>query len=411
MKRRVVITGLGVISPLGNDIKTFWESLCAGKSGVCKITQFDASDYDSKIAGEVKDFDPALYISAKEIKRTDRFTQFAIGAAAIAIGDSGLDLSALDPWRFGIIVGSGIGGIHTIERESRVLFDKGPSRISPFFIPMLIVNMASGMIAIRFGLKGPNSCSVTACASSNHSIGEAFRIIQHGYADLMLGGGSEAAINPLGIGGFCAAKALSMKNQQPEKASRPFDKERDGFVMGEGAGIVVLEEYEHAKKRGANIYAEIIGYGMSCDAYHMTAPDPEGKGAIRSMQESLKDAAIKSEELTYINAHGTSTQLNDIMETHATKAVFGSHSKKIAISSTKSMVGHLLGAAGGVELIATVLTMKYSIIPPTINYEHPDPKCDLDYVPNHARKQEVKVALSNSFGFGGHNATIIIRKI
>ena len=411
MKRRVVITGLGAISPVGNDIQKFWESLCAGKSGIGRITHFDATEYDSKIAGEVEGFDPNKYLSPKDVKRTDRFTQFAIAASKISIDDSGLNLASLDLTRFGIIVGSGIGGLETIERESRILFAKGPSRISPFFIPMLIVNMAAGMIAIKFGIRGPNSCSVTACASSNHSIGEAFRIIQHGYADFMLAGGSEAAINPLGVGGFCAARALSIRNDEPEKASRPFDKQRDGFVMGEGAGILLLEEYEHAKKRSANIYAEVTGYGASCDAYHMTAPDPEGKGAIRCMEEALRDAAIKPEEVDYINAHGTSTHLNDIMETKATKAVFGSHAKKIAISSTKSMVGHSLGAAGGIELIATALTIENGVIPPTINYEYPDPECDLDYVPNKARKQKVNVALSNSFGFGGHNATIIIRKI
>lgn len=411
MKRRVVITGLGVISPVGNDVKSLWESLCAGTSGIGKITHFDASGYDSQIAGEVKGFDPTKYLTPKDIKRTDMFTQYAVVAAGIALEDSQIDLSSIDPYSFGIIVGSGIGGIHTIEQEYKVLLKKGPSRISPFFIPMLIVNMASGMIAIKFGLKGPNSCSVTACASSNHSIGEAFRIIQNGYADLMLSGGSEAAIWPLAVGGFCAAKALSTRNDEPEKASRPFDKQRDGFVMAEGAGIVLLEEYKHARKRGANIYAEVIGYGMSCDAYHMTAPDPEGKGAIRCMEEALKDADMKPEEVTYINAHGTSTQLNDTVETEAIKDVFGDCAKKIAISSTKSMTGHLLGAAGGIELVACVLSIRDGIIPPTTNYEYPDPKCDLDYVPNEARKQDVKVALSNSLGFGGHNATLIIRKI
>lgn len=411
MRRRVVITGLGVISPLGNDIKSFWDALCAGKSGIGKITYFDASGHDSQIAGEVKNFDPSRYLSPKDVKRADLFTQYAVVAAGLAIDNGGVDLSSIDPYSFGIIIGSGIGGIHTIEQEHKVLLEKGPSRISPFFIPMLIVNMASGMTAIKFGLKGPNSCSVTACASSNHSIGEAFRIIQGGYADLMLSGGSEAAIWPLGVGGFCAAKALSTRNDEPEKASRPFDKQRDGFVMAEGAGIILLEEYEHARRRGAEIYAEVIGYGMSCDAYHMTAPDPEGKGAVRCMGEALKDAKINPEEVTYINAHGTSTQLNDAMETKAIKEVFGDYAKKIAVSSTKSMIGHLLGAAGGVELIACALSIKNGIIPPTINYEYPDPDCDLDYVPNEARKQNVKAALSNSLGFGGHNATIIIRKI
>jgi 3-oxoacyl-[acyl-carrier-protein] synthase II len=411
MKRRVVITGLGIISPVGNDVNSFWGSLCAGKSGIGKITHFDTAEYDSKIAGEVKDFDPARYISPKDVKRTDRFTQFAIAAAKMALEDSGLDLASSDPYRMGAIVGSGIGGIHTIEKEYKVLMSKGPSRISPFFIPMLIVNMASGMIAIKLGLKGPNSCSVTACASSNHCFGEALRLIQNGYADVIFSGGSEAAIWPLGVGGFCASKALSTRNDEPEKASRPFDKQRDGFVMAEGSAIVVFEEYEQAKKRGADIYAEVTGFGMSCDAYHMTAPDPEGAGAIRCMQQALIDADMKPEEIEYINAHGTSTPLNDSMETKAIRAVFKEHAKKIAVSSTKSMTGHLLGAAGGIELAASALSIKHGIIPPTINYEYPDPDCDLDYVPNKARKQETKTALSNSLGFGGHNATIIIRKL
>lgn len=411
MKRRVVITGLGIISPVGSDIKTFWDSICVGRSGIGKITYFDASDFNSKIAGELKDFEPTKYLTPKEVRRADLFTQYAVAASGMAIEDSRIELSSLDPYNVGIIVGSGIGGIHTIEQEHKVLMEKGPSRISPFFIPMLIVNMASGMIAIKFGLKGPNSCSVTACASSNHSVGESFRIIQSGYADLMLAGGSEAAIWPLGVGGFCATRSLSTRNDEPQKASRPFDKQRDGFVMSEGSGIALLEEYEHAKKRGADIYAEVIGFGMSCDAYHMTAPDPEGRGAVRCMEQALKDAGINPEEVNYINAHGTSTQLNDIMETKAIKQVFGNSAKKIPVSSTKSTTGHLLGAAGGVELAACALSIKNGIIPPTINYEYPDPDCDLDYVPNEARKQDVKVALSNSLGFGGHNATLIIRKI
>lgn len=411
MKRRVVITGLGIISPVGSDIKTFWDSICVGRSGIGKITYFDASDFNSKIAGELKDFEPTKYLTPKEVRRADLFTQYAVAASGMAIEDSRIELSSLDPYNVGIIVGSGIGGIHTIEQEHKVLMEKGPSRISPFFIPMLIVNMASGMIAIKFGLKGPNSCSVTACASSNHSVGESFRIIQSGYADLMLAGGSEAAIWPLGVGGFCATRSLSTRNDEPQKASRPFDKQRDGFVMSEGSGIALLEEYEHAKKRGADIYAEVIGFGMSCDAYHMTAPDPEGRGAVRCMEQALKDARINPEEVNYINAHGTSTQLNDIMETKAIKQVFGNSAKKIPVSSTKSTTGHLLGAAGGVELAACALSIKNGIIPPTINYEYPDPDCDLDYVPNEARKQDVKVALSNSLGFGGHNATLIIRKI
>lgn len=411
MKRRVVITGLGVISPIGKDTESFWESLCVGKSGISKITHFDASEFTCQIAGEVENFEPTLYLTPKEVKRSDRFTQFAVYAAAMAAENGNLDLSSIDLTRAGVISGSGIGGISTIEKEHKVLLSKGPSRISPFFIPMLIVNMAAGMAAIKLGLKGPNSCSVTACASSNHSIGEAFRLIQYGHADVMFAGGSEAAVYPLGVGGFCAAKALSTRNDEPEKASRPFDKDRDGFVMGEGAGIVLLEEYEQAKKRGAEIYAEVIGFGQSCDAYHMTAPHPEGEGAIRCMQAAIDDAGVNPKEIDYINAHGTSTQLNDAVETKAIKAVFGEHAKKLAISSIKSMTGHLLGAAGGAELAACALIIKNSIITPTINYETPDPACDLDYVPNEARKQEVKVTLSNSLGFGGHNATIVIRKI
>ncbi|NQT90676.1 MAG: beta-ketoacyl-ACP synthase II [Candidatus Omnitrophica bacterium] len=410
-RRRVVITGLGTISPIGNDTKTFWDSLCAGKSGIGKITHFDTTGFTSRIAGEIRGYDPSKYLTPKDRRRTDIFVQYAVSAAGMAIDDAGIDLSSIDLCRFGAIVGSGIGGIQTIESEHKVLLERGPSRISPFFIPMLIVNMAPGYIAIKFGLQGPNSCSVTACASSNHSLGEAFRIIQHGYADLMIGGGSEAAIWALGVAGFCAAKALSTRNDEPEKASRPFDRDRDGFVMSEGSGVLLLEEYEHAKKRGADIYAELVGYGMSCDAYHMTAPDPEGRGAIRCMEGALKDAGMNADELTYINAHGTSTKLNDKVETAAIKKVFGSHAKKLAVSSTKSMTGHLLGAAGGAELAACALAIKNGIIPPTINYENQDPDCDLDYVPNEARKQDVNVALSNSLGFGGHNASLIIRKI
>ena len=411
MKKRVVITGLGVVSPIGNSKELFWQSLCAGRSGVSRISSFDASCFTSRIAGEIRDFDATPYMSLKDIKRSDRFTQFAVAAACMSVDDAKIDLTGIDPYRAGSIIGSGIGGIHTIEREHQVLLNKGPSRVSPFFIPMLIVNMASGMVAIRLGLKGPNSCSVTACASSNHSIGEAFRVIQNGYADIMLAGGSEAAISPMAVSGFCAAKALSTMNDSPQEASRPFDKHRNGFVMSEGSGIVLLEEYEHAKKRGAYIYAEVAGYGMSCDAYHMTAPDPAGKGAIRCMQEALKDAAVNPEDVDYINAHGTSTILNDAMETKAIKAVLGCHAKNVAISSTKSMTGHLLGAAGGIELAATALTIEKGIIVPTINYKYPDPDCDLDYVPNEARQKKVDIAISNSLGFGGHNATIVIKKI
>ncbi|MDP8297000.1 MAG: beta-ketoacyl-ACP synthase II [Candidatus Orphnella occulta] len=411
MKRRVVITGLGIVSPIGNGKDNYWQALQSGRSGVTEITSFDASAYTSRIAGVVQNFDLTPYMSKKDIKRSDRFTQFAVVAARMAFEDSGLDSATMDPYRAGSIIGSGIGGIHTIEKEHQVLIKDGPSRVSPFFIPMIIVNMASGMAGINLGLKGPNSCSVTACASGNHCIGEALRIIQHGYAEIMFAGGSEAAISPMGIGGFCAARALSTRNDDPKKASRPFDAQRNGFVMAEGSGIILLEEYEHAKQRGAEIYAEVIGYGMSCDAYHMTAPNPNGEGAIRCMQETLKDASINPEDVAYINAHGTSTMLNDAMETKAIKAVFGERAKKIAISSTKSMTGHMLGAAGGAELAATVLSLSNNLVAPTINYEYPDPNCDLDYVPNKAREVEIDIAISNSFGFGGHNATIAIKKI
>ena len=411
MKRRVVITGLGIVSPIGNGKDNYWQALQSGRSGVTEITSFDASAYTSRIAGVVQNFDLTPYMSKKDIKRSDRFTQFAVVAARMAFEDSGLDSATMDPYRAGSIIGSGIGGIHTIEKEHQVLIKDGPSRVSPFFIPMIIVNMASGMAGINLGLKGPNSCSVTACASGNHCIGEALRIIQHGYAEIMSAGGSEAAISPMGIGGFCAARALSTRNDDPKKASRPFDAQRNGFVMAEGSGIILLEEYEHAKQRGAEIYAEVIGYGMSCDAYHMTAPNPNGEGAIRCMQETLKDASINPEDVAYINAHGTSTMLNDAMETKAIKAVFGERAKKIAISSTKSMTGHMLGAAGGAELAATVLSLSNNLVAPTINYEYPDPNCDLDYVPNKAREVEIDIAISNSFGFGGHNATIAIKKI
>lgn len=411
MRRRVVITGLGIVSPIGNGKDDYWKALAAGRSGITRITSFDASAFTSQIAGEIRGFDPAAYMSKKDIKRSDRFTHFAIAASRMALDDSGLDLSCEDPYRAGSIIGSGIGGIHTIEREHQVLLNKGPSRVSPFFIPMIIVNMASGMVAINFGLKGPNSCSVTACASSNHSIGEAFRIVQNGYADIMFSGGSEAAISPMGIGGFCAARSLSTRNDAPQKASRPFDAQRDGFVMSEGAGIIILEEYEHARARKAEMYAEVIGYGMSCDAYHMTAPNPDGEGAVRCMQEALKDAGVEAKEISYINAHGTSTVLNDTMETKAIKEVFKEHVKKISVSSTKSMTGHMLGAAGGAELAATALSMLNSTVPATTNYENPDPDCDLDYVPNKPRKAEIDVAISNSLGFGGHNATIVIRKL
>ncbi len=414
-KRRVVVTGLGVVSPIGNSIEVFWKSLLEGKSGVKRLKCFDPTHFTSKIAAEVRDFDPSPYLTPKDIKRMDRFVQFAVVSAKMAIADSKIHLDKEDRNRIGVLIGSGIGGLHTVEAEHRQYLslgpEKGPGRISPFLIPMLIVNMAAGQVSITLGLKGPNSTVATACATGNHSIGDAFRIIQRDEADVMVCGGTEAALTHMGFGGFCALKGLSTSyNDEPERASRPFDKNRDGFVMGEGAGIVVLEDMERAVKRGAHIYCEIIGYGMSGDAYHMTAPDPQGDGSVRCLLASIKDAGIKLTEVDYINAHGTSTLYNDKIETLAIKKVFGAHAKKLAVSSTKSVMGHLLGAAGGVELIASALAIKKGIIPPTINYETPDPDCDLDYVPNKPRAAKIKVAMSNALGFGGHNATLVIKK-
>jgi 3-oxoacyl-[acyl-carrier-protein] synthase II len=408
---RVVVTGLGVITPIGNDKQTFWQSIIDGKSGADSITCFDATNFPTKIAAQVKNFDSSNCISQKEARRTERFIQFAVCASKMAVDDSGLAFENQDRDRIGVIIGSGIGGLPIMEEQTLVLYEKGPSRLSPFLIPMLIPDMAAGYVSIFFGVKGPNFCCVTACASGNHSIGEAYRMIQYGQADIMITGGTEACITPLGVGGFCALKALSTRNDQPQKASRPFDKQRDGFLMGEGAGIVILEEFEHAKKRGARIYAEMVGFGMSSDAYHITAPQPSGDGAVRCIDAALKDAKINTEDVSYINAHGTSTELNDKIETIAVKRVFGEYAHKIPMSSTKSMTGHLLGAAGGVEFVVSALSIFNSIIPPTINYEHPDPDCDLDYVPNISRKQDVRVVLSNSFGFGGHNASVVLRKI
>lgn len=410
-KRRVVVTGVGVISPIGNNKEEFWSSLVSGKSGIGPLTTFDCKDYDSRIAGEVKNFIPHPFIPKKELRRMEKFVQFAVTAAKEAIDDSGLDLSKEDPFNIGVLVGSGIGSLRIIEEQHKVILEKGPSRITPFLIPMLIVNMASGYISIMFKIKGPNSCATTACASGTHAIGDAFRLIQHGDADIMITGGTESCITTLGIGGFCALKALSTRNDEPEKASRPFDKDRDGFVMAEGSGIVILEELGHAKKRNARIYGEVAGYGMTGDGYHMTAPDPSGEGAVRCMVNSLKHSGVKPEEVNYINAHGTSTQLNDKIETLAIKKVFGSYAKKLAVSSTKSMTGHMLGAAGGVEYVVCCLAMEKNIIPPTMNYDTPDPECDLDYVPNKARQANINVALSNSLGFGGHNATISLKKL
>jgi len=410
-ENRVVITGLGVISPVGNDVPTLWKALKEGKSGVGPLTSFDATNFDSRIAGEVKGFDPVLHgIDFKEARRTAKFVQYAIATAKQAIAASGLDLEKGDKDRYGVLIGSGIGSLYTIEEEHKIFLAKGPSRLSPFLIPMLIVNEASGLVGIKFGFKGPNSCVATACASGSHAIGDAFRIIERGDADVMISGGTESCVVATAVGGFCALKALSKKNDEPQKASRPFDKERDGFVMAEGCGLVVMESLEHAKKRNAPIIAEIVGFGMTCDAYHITAPDPEGEGAGRAMTLALQDAKLNPEEVDYINAHGTSTKLNDKIETFSMKRAFGNHAKKVMVSSTKSMTGHALGAAGGIEFVVCCLTIRDGIVHPTINYEHPDPECDLDYVPNTSRKADIKVCMSNSLGFGGHNASLIVKK-
>jgi 3-oxoacyl-[acyl-carrier-protein] synthase II len=409
-RTRVVVTGLGAVTPVGNSVPEYWRAVCEGRSGVGPITRFDPKRLDSRIAGEVKGFDPLKVIEKKELKKLDLFIQYALAAGVEAVEDAKIDFSQFDPTRGGALIGSGIGGILSVLEWHRVILEKGPSRVSPFFVPSLIVNMAAGQISMRYKLKGPNSSVVTACATGNHAIGDAFKIIQRGDADLMVAGGSEAIIDELPLGGFAQMKALSTRNDEPERASRPFDADRDGFVAGEGAGIVVLESAEHAQRRGAHIYAEIIGYGMTSDAYHMTAPDPEGDGAMRAMRGALKDGGLRPEDVGYINAHGTSTPYNDKTETLAIKQVFGEHARKLAVSSTKSMIGHLLGAAGGVEAIVTVLALQQSILPPTINYETPDPECDLDYVPNAARKAAVAAALSNGFGFGGTNATLAFRR-
>ena len=409
--RRIVITGMGALAPNGNSVQEMCESLRNGRSGVGRVTAFDASLLTSQIGGEVKDFDPKLWINPKEARRMDRFVQFAVAVSKMAVDDAGLDLEKHDFRRIGVIIGSGIGGIRTIEKQHSLMIEKGPQKISPFFIPMLITNMAPGMVAMQLGMKGPNCCVVSACATAAHSIGEAYLMLRYGAADAMVAGGTEAAITLLGYAGFCALKALStQRNDTPEKASRPFDRERDGFIMSEGAGVVILEELEHARKRGAKIYSELIGYGSSADAYHMTAPAPGGEGAARCMRMALDKAGVNPEEIDYLNAHGTSTALNDKFETMAIKDVFGEHARKLPISSNKSMLGHLLGAAGGVELISTISTINNGVIPPTINYEFPDPDCDLDYVPNTAREQDVKIAISNSFGFGGHNCSLVVRK-
>jgi 3-oxoacyl-[acyl-carrier-protein] synthase II len=409
VNKSVVVTGLGAITPIGIGKENYWNALKEGKSGIKKITRFDVTDCPAQIAGEVNDFEANDYIDKKEAKRMDRFTQFAVAATKLAIDDAKLNLNQIDKNRFGVVLGSGIGGIETLEREYQKLITKGPKRISPFFIPMMISNIAAGQISILFGAKGPNTTIVTACASSTNSIGEAFKIIQRGDADIMVTGGTEACITALSVAGFSSMKALSTRNDEPDKASRPFDKDRDGFVMGEGAGILILEEKEHAIRRGAEIYAEVVGYGMSADAYHITAPAPEGEGAARAIENAIADANIEAKDIDYINAHGTSTLYNDEFETRAIKNIFGDHAYQLAVSSTKSMTGHLLGAAGGIEAIACIMALTKDFIPPTINYTTPDPACDLDYVPNEGRSKKVRYALSNSLGFGGHNATIILK--
>ncbi|WP_379152853.1 beta-ketoacyl-ACP synthase II [Paenibacillus sp. sgz5001063] len=409
MSHRVVVTGMGVMTSLGTDLDTFWDNLMNGKSGVSTVDAFDVSEYTTRIAASIKDFDPEARFGRKEARKMDRFVQFAVAAGEDALKDSGLVIGEdIDAERIGVSVGSGIGGLGTWEDNHNLLLEKGPKRVSPFFIPMMIANMGSGQLSISLGAKGPNTTTVTACATGSHSIGESFRLIQRGDADAMICGGSEATIRPTGMAGFCAMRAMSTRNDEPEKASRPFDVDRDGFVMGEGAGILILESLEHAEKRGAKIYAEVIGYGLSADAHHMTEPDPDG--AARCIKMAIRDAGIAPEEIDYINAHGTSTPVGDKSETSAVKIALGEHAYKVAISSTKSMTGHLLGAAGGVEAIICGLSLQKGMIAPTINLDNPDPECDLDYVPNVPRKADLNIVMSNSFGFGGHNATVILKK-
>jgi 3-oxoacyl-[acyl-carrier-protein] synthase II len=410
LTRRVVVTGVGLVSPLGVGTKANWDALCAGCSGIGPITRFDASQFSAQIAGEVKDFDPQQFIAKKDVKKMDVFIQYAIAASQFAMDDAGLSVTEDIATRVGVFIASGIGGFSTIEREHRALIEGGPRRISPFFIPAAIINLAAGQVSIRFSAKGPNSATCTACSASAHAIGDAFEIIRRDDADVMIAGGSEAAITPMGVGGFAAMRALSTRNDDPSRASRPFDLERDGFIMGEGAGVVILEELGFARRRGATIYAELVGYGMSADAFHITAPSEDGDGALRVMGKALKHAGVTPSQVDYINAHGTSTPYNDKLETLAIKRLFGDHARKLAISSTKSMTGHLLGAAGGLEAGITALAVKHQVIPPTINYEHPDPECDLDYVPNVKRPAAIEYALSNSFGFGGTNGALLFKK-
>ncbi len=408
--RRVVVTGLGCVSPVGTGTERAWQNIVAGRSGIDTITRFDATGFPVRIAGEVDDFEPSPYIEKKELKKMDLFIQYALVAACEAVEDSGYRITEENAERVGVYIGAGIGGLPGIEHWHDVLKEKGPTRITPFFIPMVIINLASGQVSIKLGAKGPNSCAVTACATGAHSIGDAFRLIQQGEADCMVAGGTESTITPLCIAGFNAMKALSQRNSEPQRASRPFEKERDGFVVGEGAGVLVLEELESARRRGARIYAEVAGYGLNADAYHITQPAPEGEGAARCMELALNDAGLDPADIDYINAHGTSTYYNDLNETEAIKRVFGEHAERLAVSSTKSMTGHLLGAAGGVEAVFTVLAIKEGVLPPTINYETPDEGCDLDYVPNEARKMDMRAAMSNSFGFGGTNAVLVFKR-
>ena len=411
--RKVVITGMGVVSPVGNDLDSFWNALVAGESGIGPIESLDTSAFACQIGGEVRGFDPAtFYSNPKDARRTDRYGQLAMAAAKMAYADSGLSEGDYDPYRIGCMVGSGIGGLHTLELQHKVYLDRGPGRVSPFIIPMMIPNIASGLISMEYGLRGPNMSIVTACATANNNNGEAWRMIKFGDADAFIAGGAEASISAMGLAGFASMKALSTRNDDPGRASRPFDKDRDGFVMGEGAGIVVIEELEHAKKRGARIYCELAGYGVSADAYHMTSPHPEGEGASKCMDMALSHAGVNASDVDYVNAHGTSTGLGDVCETKAIKRSFGQRAKDgLMVSSTKSMTGHLLGAAGGIELAASVKAVELGVVPPTINLDEPDPECDLDYVPHEAREGEVDVAVSNSFGFGGHNATLVIRRL
>jgi len=410
-ERRVVVTGIGLVTPLGNDLEAFWQRLLEGQCGINRITSFDPSAYDTQIAAEVKDFNPGpAFPSPKEIRRTDRFAQFGVFAGWQALRDSGLDLEKVNRDETGVFLGSGIGGLQTTAEQHRVLLERGPDRLSPFMIPMLILNMASGLFSMYYKLRGPNFATCSACATSNHAIGEAWRTIKMGDAQIIFAGGSEATIVPIGIGGFCAMRAMSTRNDDPQRASRPFDKERDGFVMGEGSGVLVMEELEHAKKRGAKIYCEIAGYGNTADANHMTAPAPEGEGAARCMAMSLRNAGLNPQDVSYINAHGTSTPQGDIAETQAIKTVFGPHARKLAVSSTKGATGHMLGAAGAVEMAICAKAIQSDVAPPTINYQVPDPECDLDYIPNTARPMKVNAVINNSFGFGGHNASILAKK-